>query len=200
MDLQKINQIAFENMAQRRPDPDREPGFIYHHGRRTALLALRLAEQLNIPVQRDILYAAALFHDVGKGNESHNEAGARLTRELLRGACTDDELEQICEIVRQHNQRGKSPDFSPEIKLEQDADFLDHSGALGVWLTLFYTGAHAETIDEALQFFHGEERANALAMMRRGLNYDLSVRIFDQRVALEERYFDELERVHQEGL
>ncbi len=75
MDIEKIDQIAHENMAQRRPDPNREPGFILHHGRRTAQIALRLAEQINVNMHRDILYTGALFHDVGKGTEPHNETG-----------------------------------------------------------------------------------------------------------------------------
>jgi uncharacterized protein len=200
MDIAKLDQIACEHMAHRRPDPDREPGFILHHGRRSALLALRLAEQINLPVQRDILYAGALFHDVGKGTEPHNETGAQIARELLRDNCREDELDRICEIVRQHNQRGKSNDFTPEIKLVQDADYLDHDGPLGVWIALYYHSTHAETIDDALRFFHGDERARALALMRTRLNFDLSVRIFDQRVAWEDNFFIELERVHRQGL
>jgi len=200
MHIAKIDQIACEQMAQRRPDPDREPGFILNHCRRTALIALRLAEQINLQVPRDILYAGALFHDVGKGTEPHNETGAQMARELLRDICRGDELDRICEIVRQHNQRGKSNDFTPEIKLVQDADYLDHAGPLGVWIALYYHGTHAETIEAALRYFHGDERAGALAMMRKRLNYALSVRIFDQRVDWEERFFTEFERVHQQGL
>ncbi len=200
MDLNKIDQIAFDNMALRHPDPDREPGFIYHHGRRTAQLALRLADQLKADVQSDILYTGALFHDVGKGDEFHNEAGAIVARDLLSGLCQDQELDRICEIVRLHNQRGKSPDYTPEIKLVQDADFLDHVGALGVWLAQYYQATHVETIDDVLRFYHGEERASAIAMMRQRLNYDLSIRIFDQRIDFENRYFLELERVHLQGL
>jgi uncharacterized protein len=200
MDIEKIDQIARERMAYSRPDPDREPGFIFHHCRRTALTALHLAEQINVHVHRDILYTGALFHDVGKGTEPHNETGAQIARGVLSGICLEDELDRICEVVRLHNQRGKSNDYAPEIKLVQDADYLDHVGPLGVWLALYYHGVHAETIEDALRFFHGDERAGALALMRERLNYDVSVTIFDQRVDDEERFFYEFERVHQQGI
>jgi uncharacterized protein len=200
VDIAKIDQIACEHMADSRPNPDREPGFILHHCRRTALITLRMAEQINVNVHRDILYTGALFHDVGKGTEPHNETGAHLVRDLLCRICQEDELDRICEIVRLHNQRGKSNDYAPEIKVVQDADYLDHVGLLGVWIALYCHGTRAETIDDALRYFHGDERASALAYMRMGLNFDLSVRIFDQRVDDEARFFNEFERVHQQGI
>jgi uncharacterized protein len=200
MDIPKIDHIAFENMAHSRPDKNREPGFILHHGRRTAQIALFLAEQININVPRDILYTGALFHDVGKGTEPHHKIGARIVQDLLSDLCSEDELNRICEIVRLHHQRGKSNIYAPEIKLVQDADYLDHVGPLGPWLAFYRSGIHAETIQSVLSFVHSDERAGFLSLMRKGLNYDISVNIFDQRVDFEERFFDEFERVQREGL
>jgi uncharacterized protein len=80
MDIERINQIAYESMAHRKTHQGREPGFILYHGRRTAQIALRLAAQINGAVDRNILYTGALFHDIGKGTEPHNEAGARIVR------------------------------------------------------------------------------------------------------------------------
>ena len=200
MDIKKIDQIAQESMAHRRPDKNREPGFILHHGRRTAQIALYLAEKIEVTAPRDILYTGALFHDVGKGTEPHDEFGARIVRDKLFEICQEDELNRICEIVRQHNQRGKSAVYAPEIKLVQDADYLDHVGPLGPWLAFYRSGIHAETINSVLSFVHSDERANFLALMRKGLNYDISVNIFDQRVDFEERFFDEFERVQRQGL
>ncbi len=121
-------------------------------------------------------------------------------RDSLWGICQVEELNRICEIVSQHNQRDKSKDYTPEIKLVQDADCLDHVGPLGPWLAFYWSGIHAETINDALRFFHSDERTRCLARMRQDLNFDISVSIFDQRVEFEARFFYEFERIHQQGL
>ena len=82
VDIKRIEQIAHQNMAHRRPDPNREPGFIFQHGRRTARIALHLAEKLDLDVNHQILYSGALFHDIGKGSDPHNESGACMTKPL----------------------------------------------------------------------------------------------------------------------
>lgn len=72
--------------------------------------------------------------------------------------------------------------------LVQDADYLDHVGPLGIWLALYYHGARAETIADALSFSRGDERAEAIARIRKSLNFDISVSILDQRVGCEENF------------
>jgi HD superfamily phosphodiesterase len=78
MDVQRIEEIAQSEMAGLRCDTI-EPGWILYHGQRTGKLALLLAEKLKCQVDCDILYTAELFHDIGKGNDLHNEVGANLT-------------------------------------------------------------------------------------------------------------------------
>jgi uncharacterized protein len=200
MDIQKIENLAHEHMANRRTDPNREPGFILQHGYRTAQIALHLAEQVNAKIHKDILYAGGLLHDIGKGAEPHNETGALFVGEILKRICQGEELNQICAIVYCHNQRQQPNEYAPEIKLVQDADYLDHVGPMGSWLGIYRIGTRNETIMDALRFFHSEERAHFLALMRNGLNYDISVAIYDQRLDFEARFFQELEHVQQQGL
>ena len=83
MNIEKVEQAACECMASRQESKDREPGWLYHHGRRVARIALRLADEIGAAVDRDVMYAGALFHDIGKGAEPHNEIGAAITREAL---------------------------------------------------------------------------------------------------------------------
>ena len=198
MDTEQLNQIALANMGHRKTHKGREPGYIYHHGRRTAQIALRLASQVSGPVDRDILRAAALFHDVGKGVEPHNESGARIARELLSELCEPEEVDGICEIILQHSQRQHPNDYTLETRIVQDADILDHVGPLGPWLQFYWSATHDETIDDALRFFHGRGEGHR-AVMRRLLNLAVSVLIFDQRIEFEDRFFAEFERVHREG-
>ena len=85
MDRQKIIEIARVAMAQRQPRQEREKGYVFHHGLRTAKIAMKLFDSLECPDKTcpDILFCAALFHDVGKGTEPHNETGAKIASELL---------------------------------------------------------------------------------------------------------------------
>ena len=78
MDVQRIEEIDQAEMAGLRCD-SREPGWILYHGKRAGKLAAMPTEKLNCQVDRNILYNAGLFHDIGKGNDLHNEVGANLT-------------------------------------------------------------------------------------------------------------------------
>ena len=81
MDVQRIEEIAQSEMAGLRSDT-REPGWILYNGQRTGKLAVLLAGKLNCQVDCDILYIAGLFHDIGKGNDLHNEVGAKLIQRI----------------------------------------------------------------------------------------------------------------------
>ena len=147
MNVQIIVQIAQTEMAGLRTDT-REPGWILYHGQRTGKLAVLLAGKLKCQIDCDILYTAGLFHDIGKGNDLHNEVGANLTRNLLSGIVTSTELDTICDVIRYHNQREKSDSFSDYVKLVQDADLIDHVGLIDVWMAFYWSGHHGESIHD----------------------------------------------------
>ena len=200
MDIESIEQIAFDHMAHRKAHEAREPGFIFYHGRRTARIALKLADQLGRTVDRTVLYTSALFHDVGKGVEPHNEIGARVAREILDPMFAQHELERICQVILLHNQRKQPNAYDLETKIVQDADILDHAGPIAPWIVFYWSAIHSETVDDALRFYNSTETAHTQALMRGDLNLDISVAIFDQRIAFEREFYAALERVHTEGL
>jgi uncharacterized protein len=198
MDRERIERIAQENMAQHRFGA-REPGYILYHGRRTAQIAFELADLTGNAINRDLLYVGAWFHDIGRGAEAHNEAGARMVRALLDGVCAPDELDAIADLVLKHCLR-ENPAYGLEVKLLQDADLLDHIGPIALWRALYWSATHEETIGDALRSYHSEERARSRSWMRGALNFPVSVRIFDERTAFEETFYSALERVHRQGL
>lgn len=110
MDIQRIEEIAQAKMTGIRSD-NREPGWILYHGQRTGKIAVFLAKKLNFETDSDVLYTAGFFHDIGKGNDSHNEVGANLTRNLLSGILDNADLDKICDAIFYHNQREKSGSF-----------------------------------------------------------------------------------------
>jgi uncharacterized protein len=200
MDNQRIEEIAYSAMAQRRERPTREPGWLYYHGLRTAKIAVHLGRRLETDAELDVVYTGALFHDIGKGAEPHHETGAAITRQLLGDLCTSTELDRICDIVRYHNQRHQASSLPVEIRIVQDADTLDHVGPIDVWLAFYWSGAHRETIHEHMRFIHSEENDRYRRELREGLSFDLSRQIFDERLAYEERFFAEFHRIYLEGM
>jgi uncharacterized protein len=200
MNIEKIEQVACECMAGRQDTKEREPGWLFFHGRRVGRIALWLARELTFKVDQDVVYAGALFHDIGKGSEEHNEAGAAVTREKLAGLCLPAELDAICNIVRDHNQRDHTPRHTEAVRLVQDADVLDHAGHMDIWMAFYWSGIHCETFQDHVNFIQGEENAATQARMRDGLNFDLSRRIFDDRIDFEKKFFAQFKSVYLNGI
>ena len=68
---------------------------IEKHCRAVAEEALRLADAIPLPLDRDLLYSAALLHDVARQEKAHARAGAAWLRELG--------FEQAAALVEQHH-------------------------------------------------------------------------------------------------
>jgi len=190
IDRHAILDIARLTMAARKGLLTREVGYLLHHGQRTAEIALRLCEVIdnNEEVNGDILYAAALFHDIGKGINPHAETGAELARTLLSEVCSPVECEQIASLIRQHNKRAQQQ--TPlAAGILQDADILDHFGAQAVWLCCLYNGYTEKGPHGALAYYESEENALYLQRSRALLNYDYSREVFDRRLEVEQSFF-----------
>ena len=84
VDYDPLDALAQKLMANHKAHVMRERGFIYRHGRRVArgVILLREAVTPNTS-QDDALRVAAMFHDVGKGIEPHEQSGAALARAFL---------------------------------------------------------------------------------------------------------------------
>jgi len=196
MDIEKISQIACDNMAHRKTHPSRELGFAYWHGQRTAKLAMQLCDRLNYLGDREVIYVAALFHDIAKGLKQHHVMGAHLTRELLKNVCSEDRLNQICAIIRNHIDKGQLDRCDEPSKIVQDVDVLDHVGVLEPWMAAFWAATHNENIDDILEY-ESKERVTHIARMRQKLNFHISKAIFDERRTIESKYFHDLTNAQQ---
>ena len=200
MDIEKVERVAYDSMANRKEQNAREPGWLYYHGHRTAQIAMWLCETLQAEADRDEVYVGALFHDIGKGSEEHNEAGADMARSLLADLCTPEELSGTCEVIRSHNQRRSPSEFSAGVKIVQDADLIDHVGPVVPWLAFYWSGSHNETIHDHIRFVTSEDNDRYRQGMRNALNFDVSRRLFDERIAYEDKFFATFHRVYFEGL
>ncbi|MFN2298261.1 MAG: HD domain-containing protein [Anaerolineales bacterium] len=200
MDISRIEQIAREHLADRRVIRDREPGWAFYHGCRTAKIAMRLCDELDVRTGRDTIYAGALFHDAGKGSENHHVAGEAAARELLRDVCAPDELDAVCDIVGKHCLRNRASEFTEAVRIVQDADLLDHFGPIESWLAFYWSGVRGAAFGDHLQFKTGEGSIAERRRKRAMLNYDASKRMFDDRLAWEEEFFSRFHRVYREGM
>ena len=89
--------------------------FCHHgfgHAVSVARIAYILAMEENLPYSKEMLYAVALLHDVGRYTEleksmSHHEAGAILAEDyLIRAGFTEEERKEICNAIREHKEYG----------------------------------------------------------------------------------------------
>jgi uncharacterized protein len=192
MQLQRAMNVAREAMGDRVTQPEREPGYILHHGLRVAKISLNLADTVEEPIEvsREVLEVGGLFHDVGKGDAAHHESGARQVRHLLKDACDPEELEQVAELVRRHNRRN-TPGCSVAQRIVQDADVLDHFGAMSVWMAFHWNAAHDDPPQEWLTYYEGADNQRYIESARASLNFGVSVEAFDRRLAIEQRFLEE---------
>ncbi|WNS45291.1 HD domain-containing protein [Paenibacillus sp. MMS20-IR301] len=191
MNRDTINEIAKNTMSYRKSHLHREKGFIYYHCQRVANISLSLRRELfpDEDSMDDIIYAAAMLHDVTKGIEPHQETGAVLVKSLLKDECSPEQLEFISDIIALHNVRNHE-ELPFYIKLVQDADMLDHFGSMNIW-TKFLGSAHSEeSVWETLRFWDSGEHKQFLVKARSQLNYSRSKDIFDQKLKFEQQFHE----------
>ena len=118
--------------------------------------ALQIAEGEE-NVDRDVLIAACLLHDIGRQEQfadptlCHARVGAEKAGRFLRGlGCPEEFAERVCDCIRTHRFRKNDPPVSVEAKILFDADKLDVTGALGIARTLQYKGEVEEPLYRAL--------------------------------------------------
>lgn len=183
MDLEAIKKLAFDLMGNRNSHSWKEKGNKYYHGERVAVLALKLRKVI-LPEDEshdEILTVAAWFHDVANGKEEHARLGAEKVREVLASYCSEEELDAICDIISVHDDRYNGREtYSDYIKLQQDADLLDHIGTYDLWSHITYSITHDLPITESINWLH-EARPTQDEQFRRELNYEVSRRIYDEK-------------------
>lgn len=193
MDLESLRQLAFKHLRNRKTHDYREKGFIYYHGQRVAKLAVNL-RKLIIPEddsKDEIMIVASYFHDVAKGIEPHFKYGAILVKDILKEYCTEYEIQEIAHIVGSHTLRSKENDFPYHVKIVQDADILDHYGTIEIWLNFHYYAHHDMPVEEAVRFYR-EKYDEQTGEVRELLNYDISKKIFDDKIAFNRDFIKRL--------
>ena len=195
MNFDELDKLAFQYMGKKKSHKGREIGAAYFHGKRVANGVIELRKKLfDDDSMDDILRCAGMFHDIGKGIEPHSRSGAVLVRDLLRDEMTEMELEHVCRLISTHcDRQPQSGDHSWDEKLLQDADLLDHYGSQGIWMSIcYYAYTTQQEMDQVPAFYMGEWQKQ-ITEQRKLLNFDLSKKIFDDKVSFEKKIADRME-------
>jgi HD superfamily phosphodiesterase len=181
--------LAARLLAGRRTHPERETGYAYHHGRRVGALAEALHGAAGGEGgERELVWLAGLFHDVGKGGADHAAAGAeRVLRELVALVPDEDDRQRVAQWVGLHNRRGEDAPLGA--RAVQDADALDHAGAQQVWLNVHYSAAHDRPPREAVAYHWSAANQAYMRRLRDALSLAPARRDFDRRLALQDEFF-----------
>lgn len=120
----------------------------------------------NYDVDKDVLIAAGLLHDIGRDAQfrnpklDHAVVGAEMAYEfLIEIGWPQDKAQHVKACISTHRYRNNNPPISMEAKILFDADKLDATGTLGIARTLAYKGIVAEPlyyVDEDGCVFDGQ--------------------------------------------
>ncbi len=191
MDLVKIERIVSRQMKKLKARDCRENGYTYYHGKRVGELAIRILKSVEPAVEQnvlDLLSIAAMVHDIGKGKKHHAVVGAKMLPKLLGSELAEIEMAEVQRMVEEHNLREMPNECLPDSKALQDADVLDHFGAQGIWLGIYYTARNRGGQADMLEYFTGQEHQEYVDEKYAGLNFDISKEIFDKRYEYQKSY------------
>ena len=106
-----IQNNVYAELAADIEELEKDRIFCHHdmdHFLDVARIAVIMASDEDIAIERETIYAAALLHDIGRGEQyrngtPHEEASAKLAPSILK-ACdfSDEETDRITEAIRQH--------------------------------------------------------------------------------------------------
>jgi uncharacterized protein len=181
---------------------DAAPAHDWHHVERVERLADRLAGDHAADVDRDVLAASVLLHDIGREREAqgaiddHAGWAAEQTPDLLADLTDDRTVERVVHCVRAHRYSGSVEPETIEARVLCDADNLDAMGAVGIGRTF----AHGGTLGEPM---HGSEdpRSGGQLAHLRGKIVSLRDRMYTdpgrelaaERHAVVERFVEQFE-------
>jgi uncharacterized protein len=136
------------------------------HYERVYLLSMEIAKSENLIIDTDVLFAAALLHDMGafesfrKEGVDHARRSVQVVEEVLKKAGFPmDKLEAVQDAIRGHSYYDQ-PSERPESVVLHDADTLDFLGAMGIIRVVSITerGSWASDLPKALKTLKGFQK------------------------------------------
>ena len=193
MNIVKVESILAALLKKSDVQQFRENGYVYYHGKRVAGLALQIFTTVKNNCGQEVLdrlYIAALMHDIGKGRKHHAMVGSKMVPKVLGRELDKQEIEDIQRLIREHNLRERPNICELDSKALQDADVLDHFGAQGIWLSVYYTAKNGGDQKDMLRYYRSKEHKDYVEDKFYGLNFDISKKMFNERYAHQKNFLN----------
>ena len=123
------------------------------HVHRVLKNALDIAEHCEAEIDRDVLIAACLLHDIGRLEENkrlescHAQIGSEMAcNYLLSIGWSEIKANHVSDAIKLHTHRKKTEDTPIEAQILFDADKLDTIGFIGIARLLMYDGIMGKPI------------------------------------------------------
>jgi len=117
------------------------------HSRRVFEMTIRLAQSESVFVDEDVVYAAAMLHDLGaldpyrRAETDHAKRGVTVAPVILEQVDFDiGRTAAVCEVIQRHMYYEEPSSASVEARLFRDANTLDLLGGIGIMRTLGSVG------------------------------------------------------------
>ena len=126
------------------------PTHDFSHTQRVLKLCLRIGREEGADLE--ILYAAALLHDIARDHgDARGECHARLSAEqalpiLEKAGFPPEKRDSVIHCIATHRFRSDNPPLSLEAKILYDCDKLDAIGAIGICRAYAYCGENGQRL------------------------------------------------------
>lgn len=133
------------------------------HSERNYQVAVTLAAEEGLPVDKDVLFAAAFLHDIGAiepfriPGVEHATRSVQIMEPLLKSyGVSGDKIAKVRETILGHMYNTEAPPKIAEATLFHDADTLDFLGSIGLVRIAGLTDRHgwAPTLPGAIETLH----------------------------------------------
>jgi hypothetical protein len=165
------------------------------HNQRNYFWAKKLAAIDHVALDDDVIFAAAMLHDVGsmegwevKDQEHGDTAAAKLDQMLAGTDFPKDKMDKVREAMRTH-MFYRNPVSGPEARYLHDADTLDNTGLIGmVWMM---EGLKAKegtnfTSHRAIQILSGDASKIEQGVVTPAGKAEMAIRIPERKAFLEQ--------------
>jgi len=162
------------------------------HVLRVRDIALKIAEAIPEPVDREVLEVAALLHDIGRvsRDKDHAKRSAEIAYIILKLACfPEDKVGKVVEAIQSHSfSEGVKP-MSIEAKILSDADKLDALGVIGIARVFAFSGSRGRSLKESIQHFYDK-----ILQLPNLLFTDIAKGIAIKRIDVVKKFLEDLEK------
>lgn len=162
--LEYVKEYLTKHGGMVSPNPRHPFRCRFQHTIRVLHWCFRLAEGLE-QVEKEVLYTAAIFHDIGYSdgeNDRHAlRSGQAFHEYALNRQMNAEFREKVEKLIYAHSNKAllKNKNVSLELILLMEADLLDEEGAMGiVWDCMSMGNIHASSY--AAAYYHIMENSN----------------------------------------